>query len=129
MSRDRIAAIIVRRRGQPEFRKKLLAAYRNRCAISDCDSTDALEAAHIHPYWGEATNHVTNGVLLRADLHTLFDLGKISVNADTHSVIVSDDLKTTVYGPLHGKKLNLPSDPAHQPNFQVIREHRAAAKL
>jgi hypothetical protein len=51
------------------------------------------------------------------------------VDADTYSVIVSDDMKTTVYGQLHGKRLNLPYDPAHKPNFQVIREHRAAAKL
>jgi len=67
-ARDRAAALIVRRQGQPEFRKKLLRAYNNRCAISGCDCPDTLEAAHIRPYKGKHTNHVKNGILLRSDL-------------------------------------------------------------
>src|SRR5258705_4430106 len=61
------------RRGQPEVRKKLLAAYSGRCAITDCNCSYALEAAHIYPYGGADTNHVQNGILLRSDIHTLFD--------------------------------------------------------
>jgi hypothetical protein len=119
--RDRIAASIVRRRGQPEFRRKLLAAYKNHCLISACDSADALEAAHIRPYCGEASNHITNGVLLRADLHTLFDLGKISIDAKSQTVVISEDLKKSVYGKLHGGSINLPSNTADRPNFQFVR--------
>jgi len=48
-ARERVLASIVRRRGQAEFRKKLLAAYRGRCAVSGCDVEDVLEAAHIVP--------------------------------------------------------------------------------
>lgn len=69
--REKIAVSIVKRRGQPEFRRKLLTVYQGRCAISGTDAVEALEAAHIVPYKGAATNHPTNGLLLRADLHTL----------------------------------------------------------
>jgi hypothetical protein len=60
-SRQRVLAQIVRRRGQQEFRERLLAAYDGRCAITGCDAVEALEAAHIVPYRGVDTNSVQNG--------------------------------------------------------------------
>ncbi|EJT85993.1 putative restriction endonuclease [Pseudomonas putida S11] len=68
-ARTRTLASIVRRRGQPQFRKQLLKAYQGRCAITACSLQQVLEAAHIHPYLGDATNVVSNGLLLRADVH------------------------------------------------------------
>jgi hypothetical protein len=59
-ARERIAALVVRRRGQPQFRDALLAAYGGRCAVSECDSTEVLEAAHIVPYAGPETNVLGN---------------------------------------------------------------------
>jgi hypothetical protein len=124
-ARERIAASIVRRRGQPEFRQQLLKAYGGRCAISDCDCVDALEAAHIRRYGrGEDTNHVQNGLLLRSDLHTLFDLGKITVDPRDYKIMIGKELMNTVYGKLHGKKLRLPKNPAHWPNKDVLNERR-----
>ena len=58
---DSVIASIVRRRGQPEFRRALIEAYSGRCAISGCDAVDALEACHIVPYGGSQTNRVSNG--------------------------------------------------------------------
>ena len=60
-------------RAPHKFRDALIGAYAGRCAITGCSVLDILEAAHITPYLGPDTNHVTNGLLLRADLHTLFD--------------------------------------------------------
>ena len=85
-ARRRIEATIVLRQGQGAFRDSLLEAYGCRCAISGCDVPEALEAAHIIPYKGEHTNVVVNGLLLRADLHTLFDLGLIAI--DTADLLV-----------------------------------------
>src|SRR2546425_2776567 len=48
-------------RGQPEFRRKLLAAYGGRCAVSGCDAAEVLEAAHVVPYRGPGTNQVWSG--------------------------------------------------------------------
>lgn len=70
------------RQGQPGFRRSLLAAYSGRCCITGCAVEPTLEAAHIHPYLGAHTNVVSNGLLLRADVHTLFDLRLITVRPD-----------------------------------------------
>ena len=72
--RTRAHREITVRRGQKKFRKALFAAYRNRCAVTGSSVYFVLEAAHIDRYFGDHSNHVTNGLLLRADLHTLFDL-------------------------------------------------------
>jgi hypothetical protein len=50
---------------------------------------DVLEAAHIEPYLGTASNHVENGLLLRADIHILFDLNFIAVNPDSLTIVRS----------------------------------------
>jgi hypothetical protein len=114
---------ITMRRGQPAFRNKLVAAYGGRCAVTDCDSSYALEAAHIRPYGGEGSNHVQNGLLLRSDIHTLFDLGNIGIDPKTFKIIVAAALKCSVYERLSGKDLNLPSDTAKRPNEEVLQEH------
>lgn len=122
-SRRRVLAEIVRRRGQQEFREKLLVAYGGRCAITGCDAVEALEAAHIVPYQGDETNSVQNGLLLRADIHTLFDLGLIGVNPDTMTVVVSEKLKTTSYREIAEICLRLPADPGFQPSKAALYEH------
>jgi hypothetical protein len=128
-ARKRIRAGIILRQGQRSFRTALMKAYNGRCAMSECDCPEALEAAHIHPYRGEETNHVVNGLLLRADLHILFDLGQISVSLKDYKIIVSDTLRKTVYGKLHGAPLKLPKDPALRPNVEVLKKHRLIAGL
>lgn len=109
-ARKRIVREIVRRQGQQGFRKKLLKSYQGCCAISGCDIESALEAAHISPYRGQHTNHVTNGILLRADLHTLFDLGLITVTPKEHKIRVSPQLKPPHYQALDGKKIKEPTE-------------------
>lgn len=128
-AREKIARLVAKRRGQPEFRKKLLAAYSSRCAITGCDAVAALEAAHIVPYRGPHTNHVTNGLLLRADLHTLFDLGLIAIDSDTMTVIVHPDLAATEYKSIAGKPIALPKNRQQRPNKEALDMHRREAGL
>lgn len=123
-ARERAIAQIVRRRGQPDFRRKLIEAYEARCAISGCEAVEVLEAVHITPYKGPATNIVQNGLLLRADLHTLFDLGLITVEAETLRVIVGSTLQRTIYRELTGKELRAPKDPSLHPSSEALRLHR-----
>ena len=94
-ARKRVARSIAVRRGQPKFRRALLDAYGSKCCITRCDAPEALEAAHILPYRGDETNHVQNGLLMRADIHTLFDLGLIAVTPEL-KVAVSRSLRGTV---------------------------------
>jgi hypothetical protein len=74
------------RRGQPAFRNALRERYGDRCLVTGCPVLDALEAAHIRPYRTEADNAPDNGLLLRADLHTLFDLDLLGI--EPHSLII-----------------------------------------
>lgn len=103
--RRRVLASIVRRRGQPAFRKALLAAYDFRCAMTGCGLIDVLEAAHVYPYKNEATNSVTNGLLLRADVHTLFDLRLIAVDPASLRVLTAPVLRDSHYAELSGCQL------------------------
>ena len=128
-ARERIVAAIVRRRGQPEFRKILLGAYENQCAISRTDMPDALEAAHITPYRGQLTNHPTNGLLLRADIHTLFDLGHVAVDSSNFKILVGSALIDTEYEELSGKQLYLPKNATFQPSIEALDIHRTWAGL
>ena len=79
-ARRRTIAAIVQREGQPAFRQALLRAYGGACAISGCTVEVLLEAAHIVPYRGSHTNVIENGLLLRADLHKMFDLHLFSID-------------------------------------------------
>jgi len=126
-AREKIMASIVARRGQDGFRKRLLTEYAGRCAVTGCDCAEALEAAHIRPYFGPETNHVTNGLLLRSDVHTLFDLQKVGV--DHHlKVFVSTPLRGTAYGALHGRPLSLPKSLRARPNAKALKLHLAGVK-
>jgi putative restriction endonuclease len=122
--RERIIASIVRRSGQSKFRDKLIELYERRCAISDCDAIEALEAAHIVPYYGPITNHPSNGLLLRADLHTLFDLGLLAINPETMTVLISPKRLNTCYVSLIGKPLRLPGDTNFHPSVEALAKHR-----
>jgi len=121
-ARKRINTAIVQRQGQSKFRSELLKAYGGKCAITDCDAEAALEAAHIFPYLGTDTNHVTNGLLFRADIHTLFDLYLISIDPDTNKIVVSSSLLNTCYKELNGKPLKSPKDYA-SPSPEALARH------
>jgi hypothetical protein len=110
------------RRGQPLFRARLLDAYNSRCAITGCSAVQVLEAAHVLPYRGEHTHRVDNGLLLRADLHTLFDCQLLWITAE-HTVALAPALLATGYAELAGKSLTLPGSKADHPNQVHLAEH------
>ena len=128
-ARQRIVASIVRRQGQPKFRNQLLEAYKGRCAISRCNVESVLDAAHILPYKGPRTNHVGNGLLLRTDLHTLFDLGLIAVNTRGMKVLISLALNGSSYDTFAGTRLKLPDHPACHPSREALDQHRDESGL
>ena len=97
--------------------------------MTGCDVQEVLEACHIVPYRGPSTNHPGNGILLRADLHTLFDLGLIAIDSATGAIIVSDQLEGTAYGSLSGAKLAVPAEPALRPSPEALEHHRASTGL
>lgn len=128
-ARTRIVSAIVRRQGQPAFRKHLLTAYNRRCAITGCSVESVLEAAHIVPYKGEITNHPGNGLLLRADFHTLFDLHLVAINEVSMRLLVSSKLNGTGYENYRGKKVRIPKDASSRPSREALEQHRLESGL
>ncbi len=110
------------RRGQTAFRNTLLAAYGGRCAITDCDIEDVLEAAHISPYSKSYSDHVGNGLLLRADIHTLFDCNLLAFDPETRQLVLAGKLRDSEYAHLPHQVLREPSNPADRPNQQYLAE-------
>jgi predicted restriction endonuclease len=127
--RSQVIESIIRRRGHPAFRQLLLTAYEYRCAVTSFNAPDALEAACIIPYRGRYTHHPSNGLLLRADLHTLFDLGKIAVDTRSMTMIVSDELLESSYRILAGRPLRYPQDAEQRPSTEALDLHRRLAGL
>lgn len=117
---------ISQRQGQPLFRMKLLEAYEGRCAVTGSNAVRVLEAAHILPYRGEHTNRVDNGLLLRSDIHTLFDVGLVWF--EDLRLLVSAELKGTDYEAMHGIPLRLPKTPACHPNPEHLKHHACLAR-
>lgn len=128
-ARERAIGLVVRRRGQPVFRRLLIEAYQGKCAISGCDGEVGLEACHIRPYNGPATNSLGNGLLLRADLHNLFDLGLLAVDIATMTVVVARELQQTSYGELAGKTITLPTTAPKDSCIEALDWHRRWSEL
>ena len=122
-ARQRRLSSIVQRQGQPQFRRKLLDAYGGRCPMTDCDVEDAIEAAHISPYLGAKTNHVKNGLPLRADIHTLFDLHFLSINPDTFEIVISPEIANSHYQEIAGRKLAVPKNKSASPDQTTLANH------
>jgi hypothetical protein len=105
---------IAARPNQVQFRDALLAAYDGKCAVTGCEVKQILEAAHIIPFRGGVTDSVNNGLLLRSDIHKLFDAGLIGFD-NCRRVVVAPEIKHSMYGELHGRPLKLPNDDNKHP--------------
>lgn len=96
---------MVLRRYQSAFRQALLSKRPNRCAITGTSELSVLEAAHIIPYAERFADRdkPENGLLLRSDIHKLFDAHLISINPETKAIEVSDRIASPDYQSLRGK--------------------------
>ena len=128
-AREKAISSIVQRRGQTSFREELIKAYKGRCAITDCDVIEALEASHIIPYLGPKTNHIQNGILLRSDIHTLFDLGLIAIDELNYKVILSPKLLATQYSIFYDVEIKLPMNEENYPSKEALKKHRIESNL
>jgi hypothetical protein len=97
------------RRGQQKFRKDLLEKYGDTCAFNGSTPRDALDAAHLYSYADKGRHEIDGGgLLLRKDVHRLFDLGLIAINPTTLTIDVREDLLPyPVYADLNSKKMSV----------------------
>jgi len=118
-AKKKIKKLITLRQGQPKFRNRLLKNYSFKCCISKCDVIDTLEACHIYSYMGPKTNHLTNGLILRSDLHILYDKGLICID-ENYKVKISGKIKNSDwYSQFHGISITKPIE--NYPNKEAIK--------
>ena len=116
------------RLGQGAFRVLVTDAYQRRCAVTGERTLPVLEAAHIVPHSLDGPNRVVNGMLLRSDLHKLFDLGYVTITPDFR-VRVSERLRTEFqnghrYYPFHDRPLvSVPAAAGLRPSRDALEWH------
>ncbi|NML65553.1 HNH endonuclease [Hymenobacter sp. RP-2-7] len=118
---------------QRAFQEIVKQAYDSKCAISGEKTVPVLEAAHIKPYAEAGPSIVSNGLLLRSDLHRLFDRHYLTINADSLRVEVSKRIKEefsngVAYYQYDGQKLRLPHERLERPAQQFLRLHNERYK-
>jgi len=119
--------LIKPRLGQGSFRVSVIEAYKYQCALTDGRVLPALEAAHIKPYSDGGKHTRPNGILLRRDIHSVFDSGYAMID-EQYRFVVSERVKTVFkngneYRRLHGQRLRLPDNPADHPDREYLRWH------
>lgn len=117
--------VSVTRPGQSSFRSDMLNRFGGECCISGCRVETLLEAAHIIPYRGDQSDDVTNGLLLRVDLHRLFDAHLVTINPNTFTVEVANSVEDTGYQAYHGQRLFVFSP---KPRILFLENHYRAFK-
>jgi hypothetical protein len=111
------------RPGQLAFRRRLMLAYGGRCCVTGCDVAEALDGAHIDPFENKSHDHPANGLLLRKDLHSLFDQGLMSIDPANGRVLLADECLS--YSPYH-RLHDSASIAAPLPGFEAYRPDPAA---
>lgn len=116
------------RLGQGSFRFAVSDAYGRACAVTGEHSLPVLEAAHIRPYASDGPHAVANGLLLRTDVHRLFDRGYLTVTPDEHRLLVSPRLRSEykngkTYYAMEGKVIALPKREESRPKREFLEWH------
>lgn len=119
--------LVLPRLGQGAFRVIVTDVYKRQCALTNSHVLHVLDAAHIRPYSAGGTHSPSNGLLLRQDVHTLFDRGYITVTPD-YRAEVSRRIKEEFdngkeYYALQGKQVLLPDATALRPSPESLRWH------
>ena len=120
--------LVTPRLGQGAFRVRITDLYARRCAVSGEKTLPVLQAAHIRPVSRGGLHTADNGLLLRSDIHTLFDLGYVGVTPE-YRFTVSPHLKSSwqngrIYYDLHDREIGLPIDPTQRPSEHSLTWHQ-----
>jgi len=119
--------LIRQRLGQGTFRVLVTDIYHRRCAVTREKALPALESAHIKPVSEGGVHRLDNGLLLRSDVHRLYDRGYVTVTPDYRfraSRKLKDDFNNgEEYFQFQGNNLWLPSNASDRPNKELLEWH------
>jgi putative restriction endonuclease len=120
--------VLVRPRlGQGAFRVLVTDSYQRRCAVTTERTLPALDAAHIRPYAVGGSHEASNGLLLRRDLHSLFDAGYVTVTPEMRFEVsrrIREEFQNGKhYYALHGQTINVPDHVGRRPERAALAWH------
>ena len=119
--------LIKPRLGQGAFRVLVTDVYQRRCVVTQERTLPALEAAHIRPYGDGGGHEARNGLLLRRDIHSLFDAGYVTVTPDLRFEVskrIREEFENgRHYYALHGQKIVPPSRAEYRPDRDALAWH------
>lgn len=119
--------IVRRRRGQREFRFHLLEQFGEVCAVSGGQPPQVLEAAHLYSYASRPEHERNGGLLLRRDVHSLFDANLLTVNPASLQVEIAPRLRSfSSYAPFEGRGLEISSP--DKINLALLEAHFEKSK-
>ncbi len=118
---------VIPRLGQGAFRVAITELYGRKCALTGGKVLPALDAAHIRPYRSGGTHTKSNGILLRKDIHSVFDAGYATIDED-YRFVVSEKVREIFnngheYRRFHGSPMNLPQSRSDHPDRAALRWH------
>jgi putative restriction endonuclease len=115
------------RLGQGAFRVVVTDIYQRRCAVTQERTLPALEAAHIRPYGVGGDHEARNGLLLRRDIHSLFDAGYVTVTPQLHFEVsrrIREEFENgRHYYALHGQPVSTPQEARQRPDPAALSWH------
>jgi putative restriction endonuclease len=120
--------IVLPRLGQGSFRIVVTDAYERRCALTGERTLPVLDAAHIKPYSVHRRHEISNGILMRSDLHRLFDEGYITIDPLDRRIQVSSRIRQEFengkdYYKLHGQRVREPKQIVYRPLAENLEYH------
>ena len=121
------------RLGQGTFRALITDNYQRRCAVTGEKALPVLDAAHIRPVEQGGQHHLDNGLLLRTDVHRLFDTGYVTVTPDGRFLVsrrLKDDFDNgEPYMPFNNQRIWMPGDTMSRPDQRILEWHSDAVFL
>lgn len=119
--------LVTPRLGQGAFRVLVTDIYNRRCAITSEKTLPALEAAHIQPFAEGGEHKAANGILLRRDIHSLFDAGYVTITPDLNFEVsrrIRDEFSNgKEYYAMHGRRIATPERVEHMPSAETLSWH------
>lgn len=121
----------LQRERQKQFSNDVRAAYDGHCAISNVSERAALQAAHVDNYRGRKSQIVQNGILLRADLHLLYDSHLLGIKPNSHEIVLAESVREKGYEELLNRRdhIQLPKDRKLWPDEALLDIHYQSFKI
>ena len=122
-----VPVLVKPRLGQGTFKVSVMEAYQRACAVSTEHSLPVLEAAHILPYAEGGEHRVANGLLLRTDIHRLYDRGYVTITPDFRFLVsrrLKDEFENgRTYYAYDGNAVRVPEREADRPDRELLAWH------